>query len=213
MHKYGIANFNREILVGDGIPEINLTPIDPLFVPELNIVQGSGPVNIKMHLKNLNFHGFSTAQVSRVVGFGKDPKKSKFEFYGRIPRLSIIGNYKLNGNVIILPVQGDGPANMTFENLDVSIRGVPRVDVKGGKEYLQFSKFNVDFTTKKFSMHFENLFNGNRALGMTANQFFNENSIHILNEMKQVLRNAIGNILLKAINPVFATHPYADYYL
>lgn len=50
-----------------GIPEIGLAPIDPLYVPELNIVQGSGPVNIKMYLKNINFIGFSTAQVSRVV--------------------------------------------------------------------------------------------------------------------------------------------------
>lgn len=50
-----------------GIPEINLSPIDPLYVSELNVVQGSGPVNIKMLLKNIHFHGFSTAQVSRVV--------------------------------------------------------------------------------------------------------------------------------------------------
>lgn len=50
-----------------GIPEINLAPIDPLYVPELNIVQGNGPVNIKMHLKNIKFFGFSTAQVSKVV--------------------------------------------------------------------------------------------------------------------------------------------------
>lgn len=35
------------------------------------------------------------------------------------------------------------------EKLDVSIKGVPRVDIKGGKEYLQFNKFNVDFTTTR----------------------------------------------------------------
>ncbi len=50
----------------------------------------------------------------RYSGYGKDPKRSKFEFYGRIPRLTIQGHYKLNGKVILLPVQGDGPANMTF---------------------------------------------------------------------------------------------------
>lgn len=62
-------------------------------------------------------------------------------------------------------------------------------------------------------MHFENLFNGNKALGTTTNQFFNENWVHILNEMKPVLRNSIGNILMKAINPVFASYPYTEYYM
>lgn len=123
--------------------------------------------NINLIVRLIKFKIFS--------GYGKDPKKTKFEFYGRIPRLTILGNYKLNGRVIILPVQGDGPANMTFgkmeqnlvfysasnffppsnhpDNLDVSIRGVPRVEVKGGNEYLQFTKFNVDFTTTRLVLH------------------------------------------------------------
>lgn len=76
---------------------------------------------------------------------------------------------------------------------------------------LFFSDSNYFFI--RFYMNFENLFNGNKALGTTTNQFFNENWVHILNEMKQVLRNSIGNILLKAINPVFASYPYADYFM
>lgn len=62
-----LKNQFNKIFIFEGIPEINLAPIDPLFVPELNIVQGSGPVNIKMNLKNINFIGFSTAQVGKVV--------------------------------------------------------------------------------------------------------------------------------------------------
>ncbi|KAJ6637425.1 Protein takeout [Pseudolycoriella hygida] len=181
----------------NGIRDINLAPVDPLFVPELNIVQGNGPVNIQMYFKNVNFHGFSTSQVTRVVGFGKDPKTTKFELYGRVNRLTIVGSYKLNGRVILLPVQGAGPANMTLENLDVSIKCTQRVENRGGTEYLQFSKLTVDFTPTRFTMHFGNLFNGNQALGSTTNQFFNENSINILNEIKPTLRNAIGNILMK----------------
>lgn len=62
---------------------------------------------------DLNFHVIFLL-IIHFSGYGKDPKKSKFEFYGRIPRLTILGSYKLNGKVVILPVQGDGPANMTF---------------------------------------------------------------------------------------------------
>lgn len=45
-----------------------MIPIDPLFVPEINIIQGSNsPVNIKLNFKNANFIGFSTLDVTRVM--------------------------------------------------------------------------------------------------------------------------------------------------
>lgn len=124
-----------------GIPSIHLIPTDPLFVPEINIIQGSeSPVNIKLNFRNANFIGFSTVDVTRVMyvsnnfeklnwfqkflelksfylffsGFDKDPNKSKYEIYCRIPQLAIVGQYKVNGKVIVLPVVGDGPANLTF---------------------------------------------------------------------------------------------------
>lgn len=51
----------------EGIPAIHLIPIDPLFVPEINIIQGSeSPVNIKLNFRNTNFIGFSTVDVTRV---------------------------------------------------------------------------------------------------------------------------------------------------
>lgn len=55
------------VFLSAGIPDINMVPTDPLFVPELNLVQGTGPVNIKLNLKSLVFTGFSTTQVTRVV--------------------------------------------------------------------------------------------------------------------------------------------------
>lgn len=92
-----------------------MAPIDPLYVPETNIIQGSGsPVNIKLNIKNANFIGFRNVVVTNVVGFEKNPRKSKFEMYCRIPKLTIIGNYKASGRVIILPITGHGLANMTF---------------------------------------------------------------------------------------------------
>lgn len=47
-------------------------------------------------------------------GFDKDPNTSKFELYANVGQLSLIGLYKVRGSVIILPVVGNGPANLTF---------------------------------------------------------------------------------------------------
>ncbi|XP_037028821.1 protein takeout-like [Bradysia coprophila] len=197
-----------------GIPSIHLIPTDPLFIPEINIIQGSeSPVNIKLNFKNANFIGFSTVDVTRVIGFERDPKTSKYEIYCRIPKLAIIGNYKVSGKVIILPVVGEGPANLTFENLDVTAKFDPRVDIKNGKEYLQFKNVDVDFTTTRLYMYFEDLFNGDRVLGETTNKFLNENWYDILKELKLVFRDTIGGILKNIIGSVFAAFPYADFFV
>lgn len=47
-------------------------------------------------------------------GFGKDPATSKFELYATIARISLVGQYKARGNILLLPIFGQGPANLTF---------------------------------------------------------------------------------------------------
>lgn len=47
-------------------------------------------------------------------GFGADPRTSKFEVIGKTKQLSIVGKYTLNGKVLILPIVGNGLANLTF---------------------------------------------------------------------------------------------------
>lgn len=49
-----------------------------------------------------------------LSGFGKDPTTSKYELYANVDQLSLIAKYKVKGSVIILPVVGSGPANLTF---------------------------------------------------------------------------------------------------
>lgn len=47
-------------------------------------------------------------------GFGKDPATSKFELHINANEFSLVGKYKVKGNVIILPIVGSGPANLTI---------------------------------------------------------------------------------------------------
>lgn len=50
-------------------------------------------------------------------GFEKDPATSNFEIVARIDRISLIGQYKARGNILVLPIHGNGPANLTFGEL------------------------------------------------------------------------------------------------
>lgn len=62
-------------------------------------------------------------------------------------------------------------------------------------------------------MQFTNLFNGNKALSDGTNQFLNDNWQDILNELKPVLKKAIGNIINGVIGPVFGKFPYDQLFL
>lgn len=62
-------------------------------------------------------------------------------------------------------------------------------------------------------MNFENLFNGDKLLSDSTNQFLNENWGDILKELKPVLTKAISGIYKTVAEPIFSKFPYADLFL
>lgn len=50
-------------------------------------------------------------------GFQKDPRGSKIEVEGFLPKITLIGDYKIQGKVLILPIQGNGKSNLTLGKL------------------------------------------------------------------------------------------------
>lgn len=114
---------------------------------------------------------------------------------------------------MVLPIQGVGKSSLNFENVEIGIKYKPRIIIKNGKEYIQTEKFKLDFDTAKFSLHFSNLFNGDKALGDNMNTFLNENWRDILNELKPSITSALEQILEAIINRIFAKVPYKELYL
>lgn len=114
-------------------------------------------------------------------GFDRDPTTSKFEIHLKIKQVSLIGPYKVRGSVIILPVRGSGPANLTLgkyfnvlssplqplaapsscppssmkffaiptDNIECSLKLIPKVEVKNGKQYVLFTETDFNFSTTR----------------------------------------------------------------
>lgn len=61
------------------------------------------------------------------------------------------------------------------DNVDIKIKFVPIVTEIDGNRYLKISstKFKLAFDTSRLYLNLENLFNGNKALGDSMNQFLN----------------------------------------
>lgn len=98
-----------------GFPQLGLPVFDPLRIGSMNVNQGNdGPVSIKISFRDFDLGGLSDVRFTKISGFGKDFNRTKLQLEYVYPTMSIRGPYKLDGKVLVLPVQGDGLANMTF---------------------------------------------------------------------------------------------------
>lgn len=113
----------------NGIPSIDLSPLDPLILPrvkvswnsgfflfiflyffvfffEFQILQGgNGPVTVNASLTNVTVIGFANA---KIVKNSVDPKDYDFHTELKLPRLRIDGNYEMFGKILVIPLQGKG---------------------------------------------------------------------------------------------------------
>lgn len=146
-------------------------------------------------------------------GFTADPHTSKYEVYATVPKVSITGKYKIDGRVLILPIRGEGNADLVFDNAKLVVKYKPKLIQKNGKEYIQTERFQLDFDTTRLHIKLENLFNGDKALGDNMNLFLNQNWRDILNELKPSITFAVEEILKGIINRIFIRIPYSEIFL
>ncbi|GAB0088226.1 uncharacterized protein DMENIID0001_026190 [Sergentomyia squamirostris] len=200
--------------VPNGHRGLYLLPIDPLHVNEINISQErESPVNINLVLSDTDIIGLRNLEVTRVKGFDKDPTDVLFEAEAKLDQVQLIGQYKIDGRVLILPIQGHGKSNLTLDNLILRLKFKTTPTIKNNKTYIQTKDFHFIFDTTRLYINFENLFNGDKALSDNMNFFLNENWKDILDELKPAINDAFSQIFNTIINTIFSKIAYSDIYL
>lgn len=124
------------------------------------------------------------------------------------PRLELISPYRMDGKVLILPVQGNGQSNLTLLNTESSIKFSGKPIEKNGKVYMQTDNLKFSLQPSKMIVQFGNMFNGDPLLGPTTNQFLNENWSDIYKELRPSVEAAFGKVIETLINNVFASLQY-----
>lgn len=163
-----------------GRRDIGLVPFDPLHIDEVAIEQGNAsPVNVNLKFRDLNCFGLGTADIKSVVGFERDPSKSKFEFIAHIDHISLVGHYEARGNILLLPITGNGAVNLTFgmlwsmivifvlhspsliesfhqwftkwiDQVDANIKFITKVEVRNDKQHLRIADVLLNFDTTRW---------------------------------------------------------------
>ncbi|VVC42951.1 Haemolymph juvenile hormone binding [Cinara cedri] len=191
--------------LAEGVPSLGLIKVDPLRIIELKINQESGhPVNLDLKFNDVDLINLKHSQIKSVY-YDSVNYNAKIEVL--LPEsLLLEGNYEVNGNVLVVPIKGKGKCKLVTDISNAVINVQFKPVVKNGNTFLDINNFTFEFTATKLHLKFDNLFNGDKALGDNMNVFLNENWRDILKELQpsveQVLSMAFKEISQHFFNSI-----------
>lgn len=191
-------------------PELGLATFDPLDIPELYIGEGKGPVNVAQHFKNVKLHGLSNVKILKVdIDFDKKILKAT----SVNPNLRLQADYNMKGRVLLLPIVGDGPCNVTLVNMKINHVMKFETIQRKGKSYMRATDFKTTMNPEKVIFKFDNLFNGQKDLGDNINKVLNENNEEVFKDVKEGYEKSFGLIFLDLTNRVLPKVPQSEIFL
>ncbi|KAK3918192.1 Protein takeout [Frankliniella fusca] len=188
------------------IPNLN-----PLTVYDFKVSQGTRSVGLKIHMKEATVHGlpelvFDSAKV--------DLKKRHIQWNMRGETVAITGIYNVTGNVLILPITGQGPANITLKNCVFNYTFDYELKKQSdGKDYMKITDSNLRFDTTRVYVRLENLFNGDKLLGENMNRFINENWREVTQEIGPTIANAVADVFHQILTNISDLVPWEYAYV
>ncbi|KAL1491152.1 hypothetical protein ABEB36_011792 [Hypothenemus hampei] len=195
-----------------GIPEINVEHFEPLFLDNVSLSKGNGPIVLTGKFYNLTIAGPSNS-TPKDTEFIRNEQKGHWNFNMDIPLLDIKTKYNLKGQILVLPLLGHGDCELKLYGIRTNIRtNITFVPVEG-REILHINSMKVKFKVGGLKVKFDNLFNGNRILGHTVNTFINQNGLEIVSELEQNIADSLAEIFTKLMNNVFGKIPLDLWYL
>ncbi|XP_066909240.1 protein takeout isoform X2 [Halyomorpha halys] len=187
-----------------GIPELNVQPVEPLHIPKIELAEGNGNFQMKQKLIDLYIHGTSNYTLEDL-SLNYDRREMNFTM--TFPLLEFESDYELDGQILVLPIKGQGRANYTFT--DVKITAATKIETfkKKNKTYVRIKSYSLKIEPTNVRLHFSNLFNGDKILGESTNKFLNDNWREAYNTYRDLPENAFAQYLKALTNSVFEKFP------
>ncbi|XP_063224137.1 protein takeout-like [Bacillus rossius redtenbacheri] len=202
--KSGIAALPR---LAKGDASLHIPVLDPLRLDRIDVKQGSGPVRVELALTDVYVKGLKDADL-KAVSFDLAKRTVTVNFIAK--KLVIDSKYKIDGQVLILPIKGDGDFNLKLDNLEGTFKSDFDIAKKDGKEYIKIKNNNFDFTITNALFDLKNLFNGDKVLGDTMNTFLNENWREVYGEIKPAVAEVVRTVIVRILDEFTSLLPYDE---
>lgn len=190
-----------------GIPELEVPPIEPLFLDEIKLRSGPSGAKLDANITNVKVWGPSDFKVLEVR---PNVAKKRFAFKVTIPFLHFEGDYDIDMNILLLKYKGVGPINGNFTDysFDCIMKGhTTKVD---GKEYLKFDKMHLKLYFGKSTIRLENLFRDDPVIAKATDEVIGENTELFLNEIKPILEKSLAEKFTDIANKLTLKFTYQE---
>lgn len=194
-----------------GAKGLGLFPIDPLFLSRVDIDRGDGRTNgavaIDLHLSDLNIHGLRHTKVLNVAE--ADISNYHFKMFVQVAKgVTLKGQYKMDGKVLVLPITGEGKCEISLENITAHIELRGNEVIKDGQKYGYMADWKFLLDTTRLRMSFDNRLNSNKQLGKQMDSFLNDNWNEIWQELRDDIQEAFSSAFREIFNRIFTKIPY-----
>lgn len=197
------------MLLKDGNSKFGLPSIDPFFIKhiESDTIGGASNFVLKSSISDMNMLGFGNTQIRKMnTKFGKNnfAIRSEASNFGAI---KLIGKYMMKGQILVLPIDGEGNCNVTMVDPTVRIEMRGKFFEKDGEKYMNATSFDIDLKPKRAHFYFENLFKNDKKLSDTINQFMNENWQLVSENLIPGYEKRLGPVFMEETNKIFNNVP------
>ncbi|XP_050679016.1 protein takeout-like [Leptidea sinapis] len=163
-----------------GLQQFNVETLDPITFDK---IVADNP-NLKLTLTNVKATGLKDCRVLRLE---RDSENTKI-MTTLICDVNGVGHYEMKGQVVFVPLEGSGRIDVNLRKILVNVNLNMTVVEKKGTRYWKIKSWDHNFELKdKSSIHFENLFNGNKEL---------------VNAVEPVIKNSGNEMFLEVGPPV-----------
>ncbi|CAH1126007.1 unnamed protein product [Ceutorhynchus assimilis] len=195
-------------LLLQGDKELKIPKLNPYHLDK--VVADAGP-NLKITLTNIELQGVDSLKVTDMnVDF--DKKTVYISLHAE--RVMLIGTYAIDGKILVLPIKGNGPLNITIVDSQFKYSFSYKLENRAGVDYaIVQDNDSLDFKISKSYYKLDNLFNGNKAMGDNVNKFLNENDQDIIKELSATIKAVITSIARTTGGGVLSTIPFSELFL
>ncbi|XP_031348280.1 circadian clock-controlled protein-like [Photinus pyralis] len=195
-----------------GIPALKMDHVLPLKVEEMSIEEGSGPVKVVQHYKNVEFRNIEAATTESVdATFNDDDFKLVLKLFGE--DVTLFADYDFDGFILFLPMVGKGKATISTKNITVTVRMVGDVPTVKNDRYAKLNSIEVTLEPKGAQIEFTNLFEGNEQLGAEMNHILTMEWEALFHDVKHGYEEAVGQAIKFTIDQLFTKVPYNNLFL
>lgn len=167
---------------------------------------GNANFNLKSSLKNTLLHGVSSnVDIKKVTT--KFDKKFQMKVEAIATKVELIGDYTMDGKLLILPIRGNGKTNITLENVKVTVMLKGDYVERNGETFIDINSFKLTMTPKHAVFLFTDIFKGDKLLSDNINNFMNENWELVSNTLVPSYVNQLNNQFKVYSQTVFSKVP------